>query len=463
MENGLRPEGFRVVERGIGRYRYDWASYGYSVLLEQVRETRYGMTAEILVETVAMLPETGRRGHLYFGQINVSKAPEKALLEALKHHDDRVPWMDLLEVVRVQTARDMRQGEPTLVLRDVPVRPRRELVERMMPLDETSVFFGDGASGKSWIFGVGLALAVASGQPIGPLRPLARCPVLVLDWETTAEEWSERLERLSMGTGIPVPPDVHYRAQWRPLADDLERVRSDVAATGAGLVIVDSITLAVGGEVTADACVPFYNALRSLTGTTRSVLSHVSKATSQLETGVGDPYGSIFVKNFARSAWAVRKDEIESEDGFEVILTHRKVNGGRLQGSIGLRLRFEDPDGAVTIAGVDPMARPGLAIHASIPDQMLAALARGEKKDTAELASELGKDEKVISVTGRRLEARGLLVRFDERKHGRGNRAVYGRRTDHDDPETKETRPPRAVAARPDFDLAEEKEIWKHP
>lgn len=425
MENGRRPEDFHLSERGVGRYRYDWAAYGYSLLLEQVRETRYGMTAEILVETVAALPETGRRGHLYLGQLNLSKGPEKPLLEALTRRDDRVPWVDLLEVVRVQTARDMRQGEPTLVLRDVPVRAQRELVERMMPHGETSVFYGDGASGKSWLVGIGLALAVATGSPVGPIRPCARCPVLVLDWETTAEEWSERLERLAMGMHLPVPPDIHYRAQWRPLVDDLERVRVDLARTGAGLVIVDSITLAVGGEVTADACVPFYNALRSLADTTRAVLSHVSKSTSQLETGVGDPYGSIFVKNFARSAWAVKKDEIEGRDDFEVVLTHRKVNRGRLQGSIGVRLQFDDPDGPVTIEQIDAMARPGLAVHASLADQIRAALRRGAMT-TAELAQETGADEKVIGVTARRLESKGELLRVVEGGRGRGNATTFG-------------------------------------
>lgn len=438
MENGHRPEEFRLAERGVGRYRYEWPGYGYSVLLEQVRETRYGMTAEMLVETVATLPETGRRGHLHFGQLNLSKAPEKALLEALNRRDDRVPWTDLLEVVRVATARDMREGEPTLVLRDVAVRPQHELVERMVPLGETSVFYGDGASGKSLLFGIALALSVASGRPIGPIRPSVRCPVLVLDWETTAEEWSERLERVAMGARIPVPCEIEYRAQWRPLTDDLERVRADIARTGAGLVIVDSITLAVGGEVTADACVPFYNALRSLAGTTRVVLSHVSKTTSQLETGVGDPYGSVFVKNFARSAWAVKKDDIESPDGFEVVLTHRKVNRGRLQGSQGVRVRFEDPDGPIAIDAIDALARPGLAVHASIADQIAAALRRGGMS-TAELAEETGATEKVIGVTARRLESKGVLVRLDERKHGRGHAAVYGLVSLHQNGHVKET------------------------
>lgn len=425
MENGRHPEGFYLSERGVGRYRYRWDGYGYTVLLEQVRETRYGLTAEILVETVALRDDTGRPGHLYFGQLNLSKAPEKALLDALKHRDDRVPWVDLLEVVRIQTARDVRQGEPTLVLRDVPVLPQRDLVERMIPRDETSVFYGDGASGKSLLFGVALALAVATGRPVGPIRPAVRCPVLVLDWETSPEEWSTRLERVAMGARLAVPAEIEYRSQWRPLVDDLERVRTDVARTGAGLVIVDSITLAVGGEVTADACVPFYNALRSLAGTTRSVLSHVTKSTSQLESGVGDPYGSVFVKNFARSAWAVRRDEVDTPDGFEAIVTHRKVNRGRLQGSLGVRVRFEDPDGPITVEVVDAMARPGLAVHASIADQVKAALRRGGMT-TAEMAEETGASEKVIGVTARRLESKGELVRLVEGGRGRGNKAVFG-------------------------------------
>jgi hypothetical protein len=437
MENGHRPEGFRLAERGVGRYRYEWASYGYSVLLEQVRETRYGMTAEILVETVATHPETGRRGHLHFGQLNLSKAPEKALLEALVRRDERVPWVDLLEVVRVQTARDMRAGEPTLVLRDVPTAQYRDLIDRMIPAGETSVVFGDGASGKSLIGGIVLALAVATGKPIGPIRPCIQAPVLVLDWETTPAEWSERLERVAMGARLPVPATIEYRSQWRPLVDDLERIRTDVARLNAGLVLVDSIALAVGGEVTADTCVPFYNALRSLGETTRVVLSHVSKSTAQLETGVGDPYGSIFVKNFARSAWGIRRDDIELPGGgFETVLTHRKVNRGRLQGSIGLRVGFEDPDGPITLTPLDALATPGLAVHASLADQLRAVLRRGAMS-TTQLAEELGKPENAVRATASRLVARGIVVRLDA-GGGRGNATRYGLADPHGNEQQQE-------------------------
>lgn len=416
----LQPDEVWMEKWGPGTYLFEWRRRGYRLRLERVRETYHGLKGVMFVETIALAPENGRPRHLFYGDVTLSKAPEKAVLSELCRRDDRMPWADMLEVARVQTARDVSAGEPTVVLADVELADEEDLVEGMLPLGETSVLFGDGMAGKSYL-AIALALAVATGKPVGPFRPLQAGPVLVLDWETKRQTWKKRLWRVAQGAGLAIPRTIHYRYQSAKLVDDVERVRSDCARLGVVLVIVDSIALAVGGEVTADSVMPFYNALRSLEGISRNVLSHVSKTVSVTSGVEFDPYGSIFVKNYARSVWGVRKDEIANADGgFDAVLTHRKVNESALGQPIGLRFRFDDANkrtGPVTIERIDALAEPGLVVHAKTDQRWVAALRRGQRS-TGELATEMDKKTNQIRTEGLRLLKKGVVVRVGEEHWG---------------------------------------------
>jgi hypothetical protein len=160
---------------------------------------------------------------------------------------------------------------------------------------------------------------------------------------------------------------------------------------GIGLVIVDSIAPACGGEVTAEQVMPFFNALRSLgSDVTRVVVSHVSHQTATQTSGAGRPFGSTFVRNLSRSAWEMKRaEEAGDEDAVVVGMYHRKVNRGRLQKPVGVTVAFDDPTGPITLAATRVLEYEDLASHATIGDRIRHAL-RGGALDTRELATVTG-------------------------------------------------------------------------
>ena len=414
-----------ALERVGEAYGFVWAGYGYAIGFDQLHQERWGLVGEIHVRTAHALASTGRPGHMFSGIYNLSKLEDRdRLAKALGVRNDQVPWTDLLEVARAEATRLHRRGEPAVVLRDVVPLPVRYLIDPIVPADQTGVLYGDGASTKSTLARA-LALAVASGRAIGPIRPTCFGSVLILDYETEPEEWADGVRRLAAGAGLrEVPARLHYRRQWRSLAQDQEAVRAEIARTGASYVVVDSLLGALDDDVAPSALSPFYNALRSFAGTTRTVITHVNRLDSHATKGLPDPYGSVFVKNYARSVWFLKREEGDDGVTFEVALVHRKVNRGPLHKPLGLRWSFTDPDGPIALAAADALDNPVLAAHGSIADRMEAALRHGSL-DLAGLAEAAGVSEHSARTVVARLVQRGRLVRLSGGR-GRGNVAFYG-------------------------------------
>lgn len=405
-------------------FAYVWGRLGYAITFDCLVEERYGLRGEIRVETSSVSEQTGRPGHLYQARYNLSDGPERdKVAKVLSARDERVPWRDMLEVACVTTLRAFREGAALSDLsRTVPTPQRYLDTLGIVPVGETSVLYGDGASCKSFV-ALAYALAVRTGCSVGPFEPTEQCGVLVLDWETTEDEQAERLHRLCMGLGIRNVPAFHYRPMWRPLAEDQTAVRRLVGECGATLVLVDSIAPAMGGEVGSEQAIPFFNALRSLgPGVTRLVVSHVSKADAHQQTGPGDPYGSVFVRNLSRSAWAAKATPDGDGLGVEVGLFHTKANRGPLRRPVGVRFEFEDPAGPVTLRRVDVLDNPELVQHASLGDRIYAALREGSLS-TDEIVERTGATK--ASVLRTLLRRRDEIVRLTGGP-GRGNTATWG-------------------------------------
>jgi hypothetical protein len=414
------------VQREGDSFAFLWHRLGYAIGFEQLADDRWGLKGEIHVRTVKVAESTGKHGHVYLSRFNLSDGPEREkLANALdkKTNGAGVPWREMLEIACVDTLREYRRGAPIVDLARVSFQPQRYLTEGLaVPMGETSVFYGDGASCKSFL-GLAVALSVRTGCEVGPIKPLAQSAVLTLDWETTEDEQAERLHRLCQGLGLANVPEFHYRPMWRTLADEQTVVRADVARLGVGLVLVDSIAPAMGGEVNSEDAIPFFNALRSLgSGVTRLVVSHISKATAAEANGPGNPFGSVFVRNLARSAWAVKATPDADGGAVEVGLFHTKVNRGRLRKPVGARLVFDDPTGPVSIREIDVLDNAELVNHASIGDRIYAAL-RGGSMTTDELVEVTGATKaSVLRTLNRR---RDEFVPMSGGR-GRGNTATWG-------------------------------------
>ena len=89
--------------------------------------------------------------------------------------------------------------------------------------------------------------------------------ILMLDYESDADEHQARVRAISKGLGIDVPSNIYYRYCYQSIAADIEQVQRHVLDKDIDLVIVDSASPACGGEPeSAEATTKCFSALRSL-------------------------------------------------------------------------------------------------------------------------------------------------------------------------------------------------------
>lgn len=381
----------------------------------------YRVTWPDALELVAVAPrESGEGIHagvtvrlndsvVSWGRLNlVSTSMREGLVKKLRETEPGLPWRDRLKLACRLIVERVRVGAPFVALCPAP-RPagRRDLVEDVLPVGETSLIYADGDTGKGWV-ALLIAVALATGQAFPNLRPARRAsPTAYLDWESTEEEVAARVDGICRGLGVTLPAGaILYRPMFRALADEASRLRADFARHGVEVVTVDSFGPACGAEPeSADSAIRTMNALRSFAGTTRLVLAHISKAAADQPSGATRPYGSVFVRNLARSAWELRRAEEADPDELVIAAYQRKNNAGRRAPPFSLRLTFQ-PDGAVVVTGADLAEAPDLLARASLSKRAMVALATGALT-IAELSEHLDAAEATMGRIVQRLATKG--------------------------------------------------------
>lgn len=244
-----------------------------------------------------------------------------------------------------------------------------------------ALLFGQYSTGKS---GVALALAasVQAGNEFLGLE-VEHGPILYADYETDADTLHERLFRLARGLGLGVVPVIHYRRLFGPLADEVPTLSRYIDAEGVRLVIIDSLGLACGGEVeSAEVVLRLFAGIRQLRCTTLAT-DHTAKHSSPGQKRTA--FGSVYKTNSPRSVWEVKTSRYD--DGtLHIALFHRKVNDGRLERPLSLRMTFTED--ATTITPEDARDVPLLGEGLSAGEPIWLALE--QPISTGELAEELG-------------------------------------------------------------------------
>lgn len=396
------------VQQDGDDFHFRWINDGIEITLTEIRQGSDGIHAEIDIRSPAL-------GPLHWGRINLASgsARETVYRKLRSSYPIQTEWHYILdETCRIATER-IRAGSPITALTGAaPKNHNRYLIERFIPIGETSVLFGPRGDGKS-LFALGLAVSVSAqiNLPCG-LHPTQKAAVLYLDYETTQDEQNERLSGLCAGLGVNSPAPIYYRQMTRLIADDAARLRAEISRRKIGLVIVDSLAPAFGNPNDPELVICAMNALRSFTPATRLVTSHISKAEAEQKTGATTPYGSVFVKNLARSVWEIRK-AVDDEEDLVVGLYHRKVNSGRLHHPIGLR--FEFGDSAIRIHSQDITEHHELVARGNLTYRMLKTMTSGNKT-AKELAEELQTTENAVRGMLSRQKEKGKVIHLDDHR-----------------------------------------------
>ncbi len=357
-------------------YRFTYKVEGVDLLLDHFNEGKDGLHAEITV-TTSRQPAPGL---LHFGRLNLSSGPSKGgLVKALRQRAvpgflDDVDFPGMVEQVCYRALSRWREGEPFIDLRTVNYRERpRWLVDPFVEHSGPTIIFAKGGSGKS-LFGLALAVTVATGIPILGSTPTAILRTGYIDWEADEFTHAERLAAICDAAGIDMP-ELLYRRGVASLAEGAATLRRYIAEKGLGFIVIDSVGAARGGDPnSAELTIKLFAAIRSL-GIPCLCIDHITKNPNDPKE---NPFGSVYTTNLARITWRMDTIQAEGSDQAAISLTNMKINNGRIAKRRGYRAFYKsDEDDRLVSAWWEPAdmgSLPEFLESLSQRDQVAAVL-----------------------------------------------------------------------------------------
>jgi hypothetical protein len=395
----LAPETPTLVPEGDG-LRFVWPSREMGAYVERIRDERADTWAEVTFYALrAGAPEQHILGPARINLLSDSTASRIAnnLARLASDASTLETWKADLHVMLNQVqalAIRHHRTPPTLInLAEVEVDdgPIAYLVAPFIPMRSPTLLVANGGGGKSLLalsvgFTVATGLALPGFQPAGGPRK-----VLYLDWETNEFEHARRLKQIARGFGQPVPPIAYFRIEQT--IDQVSWLRAEIARQRPDLVIVDSVAYAVGGDLKeAGTATQLFRIVNSWE--TNVLVNHH-------ENRDGGFYGTIFLRNSARSMWIMESSSTGHD--LRLSLKHDKMNNGALvRDPVGLRLQFDEGQRLIRWHGLDVFATPELRVRQPVADQMRVALEGfGCAVEVESLAEDTGLSERQIKDTAR--------------------------------------------------------------
>ena len=350
-------------------------------------------------EVKAMLKFTSKRptsaGHLRFGRVNITSPTARAsFAKRIETREPEVDWDQILEVLCINVLDRYWSGSKEQEL-DGNVGTvevyAKWLIDPLVQLNNPTLIYGPGSSGKSWLAQY-ISVLADSGMSSAGLT-VEPSTVLYLDWETDQQELQSRVSMIRRGLGITDPCHIWYKSMASGLSADLETVKAIVVEKNVTLCIIDSIGSACMGEPeSAEVVLRMFSALRSL-GISTICFDHTNKEKSL--------FGSVYKFNAARQIFEVAKTQKPEENKLIFGLFHRKANNSKLIKDMGFTLSFGE--GSVEFSRTDIRDTP-LEEHMRNADRVQNVLRSGSLT-VPDIAEKLGKTDGHI---------RNLLSQYSE-------------------------------------------------
>lgn len=390
------------VTRTPTKVKFYWHEEQLHVVVDRIHEHRdRRVTCELTLRTEA----PGYEPHLLQASHNLSSLKARTdLARLMSGRYSEADWDEVLEQISVMTLEALRTGEPVQPAGvGTELREPSYLLYPLLPKGLPTLLYGEGASAKSYL---ALHLALSVQVPIEDFdwHPI-KSNVLYLDYETDFEEVDYRLKKIKNAHGIDTSVSIMYRRQSLPLWDDADKIIEAIDQDDIGLVIVDSLGAACGGDLKEqEVATRFFGAIRRLPVTSLTI-SHVAK--NPLEK-TKTPFGSIYFYNFARNVIEVKKIQETGEDEISVGLFHRKCNLGKLHHPMGFRIEF-GPE-TTTFTRQDIRDIPEFSKSLSVA-QRIEIFLRAGPMDLENIAEELDIHKDTARITLGRMEKREKVVK----------------------------------------------------
>jgi hypothetical protein len=380
-------------------YRFTWP-VGIEAEVDRLADHRDELTAEVTIRS----SRPPRPGLLHSARLNLMSTRARSdLAKALAICDEDVDWTSLLEVMCFLARERHREGEPAVVLDDLPenIAPLYELPPLALR-NMLTIAFGRPGEGKTWLLcGVGVTLATGRSDILG-LAPTRQVRPLFLDWEDDEHRKKARVHAIAGG-----PSGMIYLACRGAIWDELDRIQRAIREHSCDYLLIDSVGMACGGipPESSEAALRFMNAYRrlGLGGFAAAHLPHDAKEESR-------PFGSVFWNAQARLTWFVKREQDFATNGLRLGLFNRKSNNDKPSFPLAYDVTFDG--GRVRFTKSDIANDAELGSHQPIKWQVRDALKSGPKS-YVELASILGADLDSIRRAVNRDEGK-LFVRAPE-------------------------------------------------
>jgi phytoene dehydrogenase-like protein len=296
------------------------------------------------------------------------------------------------------TAEGTTGAAPMIRVSDDPPPP--PLVGDFMATFEDTVIYGRGGSTKG---------TTAAWLALQNVQKDSQAVVYIADFEHHPEEWSGRLRRL--GATDEDLARIYYASpfsgDWTyprgSLPQVAEYIRQDCERLGATLLIVDSMSAAMGkGEAMggwSDAG-EYFDALRVIRGSRRLRTLNLAHVAGNSEKFPDRPFGSVQIHNAARETWAIAVNEEQSEgadaqglNSTEAELRCKKASGRQKPRPNVITYTYEPNYGPITVKLAERRSSNGDLVYGVLirtPDQLLTAkqIAAAIKSDTGEARTE---------------------------------------------------------------------------
>lgn len=347
------------------------------------------------------------KAHILRTRLNFESSTTRARLA--KDLTERFPlkdfdWPEGIEYIAEKTMRELEHGEPVVTVNsNDDIGELEYLIHPLVPTGKPTVIFGDPGAGKSQLAVImGMVVSLPwQGNPLRLEPPEDPVKVLFLDYEADIDDIKRQLKKFTDGMGLGYC-SLEYRRCSLPIADDIEGIRNYIDDLKIGCLIIDSVSLAAGGDLNKmDMATSYFRALRQLNITSVS-LAHTSK---DRESKTRTILGSVLFEAGARSVWELRANE--GDDCLDMALFHRKANLSKKYHDIGFRINYM-PNGN-SVEYLNPKSVPDFLERMSVNQRILELLKCG-KLSTEQIVEQLEIKRSIVDTSISRLRKSGKVV-----------------------------------------------------